>query len=123
MLMLAQGDSDYAQVILPKYFVPIFFALMVAGLLGCLIAAVLGFRRARDHGGNGRWFALAAVCLVIYHVQLLVMGFAAMKANASIAFPLITLLNLFIFLAAVCIIFGFYKMRPAIPETKVADPD
>ena len=121
--MLAQADSESAQVILPKYFVPIFFTLMVAGLLGCLIGAVLGFGRSRGHDGGGRWFALAAVCLVIYHVQLLVMGFAALKANASIAFPLITALNLFIFLAAVCIILGFYKMKAAKTETPVSDPE
>ena len=121
--MLAQADTEYSQVILPKYFVPIFFILLVAGVLACLIAAVLGFGRSRAHGEGGRWFALAAVCLVIYHIQLLVMGFAAYKGNASIAFPLITALNLFIFLAAICIIFGFYKMKSAKPETPVSDPD
>lgn len=123
ILMFAQTDTQSAQVILPSYFVPIFFAMMVAGLLGCLIAAVLGFGRSRVHGGHACWFAIAAVCLVLYHVQLLVMGFAALKANASIAFPLITLLNLFIFLAAVCIIMGFFKMRVAKPETPASNPD
>lgn len=96
---------------------------MVAGLLGCLIAAVLGFGRARVFGGHARWFAFAAVCLILYHVQLLIMGFAALRANAAIAFPLITLLNLFIFLAAVCFILGFFKMKVATPETPVSNPD
>ena len=120
--MFIQSDAE-AQVLLPSYFVPIFFALMVAGLLGCLIAALLGFGRSRAHGGSGRWFALAAICLFIYHLQVLVMGFAALKANASIAFPLITALNLFVFLAAICIIIGFYKMKSAQPAPVVTDHD
>ena len=121
LMTFVQADTESAQVLLPSYFVPIFFVLLVAGLLGGLVAAVLGFGRARAHGGSGKWFAVAAVCLVIYHVQLIVMGVAALKANASIAFPLITSLNLFVFLAAVCIILGFFRMKPATIEPS-SDP-
>lgn len=127
-LALAQADPQASQVILPSYFVPIFFILLVAGLLGCLIAAVLGFGRARAHGSHARWFALSAVCLLLYHIHFLATGFAGLKGNAGLAFPLVTTLNLFIVLAALCAIIGFIKMKnvsPAAvaPEVVTTDSD
>jgi hypothetical protein len=122
-LVLAQADAQTSQVVLPSYFVPIFFVLMVGGVLACLVAAVLGFGRARAHGSHARWFALAAVCLLLYHLQLLAMGFAGLKGNAGLAFPLITTLNLFIVLGGLCLIIGFIKMKAASPAVVTTDSD
>ncbi|MBV9958475.1 MAG: hypothetical protein JO360_08645 [Acidobacteria bacterium] len=120
-LVLAQADPQAAQVTLPSYFVPIFFVLLIAGLLGCLVAAVLGFGRARAHGPHARWFALSAVCLLIYHLHFLATGFAGLKGDAGLAFPLVTTLNLFIVLAALCAIIGFIKMKSVSPAIEPED--
>src|SRR6266545_2093077 len=61
----------------PTYFVPVFVGSLVAGGIGWLIAAVLGFARARAFGASTRWFSFAAVCLLLYHVQFLLLGFVA----------------------------------------------
>lgn len=120
-LMLAQADGQVSQVYgLPSYFLPVFIALLLASALGCLIAVVLGFGRARTHGASARWFALAAACLFLYHVHLIVMSFASISGRAGLAFPLITFLNLFILLAAICIVIGFMKMPPAGPIVDAA---
>lgn len=113
--VLAQANES--QVILPGYFLPVFAVLMIGGALGWLIAAVLGFGRAKSAGSSARWFALAAACLFFFHVQMLVMGFASLKGNAGLAFPLVSALNLFILLAAICSIIGFRQM-PAAPAAE-----
>ncbi len=119
-LILAQADGQAAQVYdLPSYFLPIFSVLMIGGALCWLIAAVIGFGRARSFGPHVRWFALAAACLFLYHIHLLFMSFASISGKGSLAFPLITFLNLFILLAAICAIMGFMKMKASPP----ANPD
>src|SRR5438105_14678262 len=61
----------------PSYFMPVFLGILVAGGVGWLIAAVLGFARARVFGSSTRWFSFAAVCLLIYHIQFVLLGVAA----------------------------------------------
>lgn len=115
-LILAQADRQAAQVYdLPSYFLPIFSVLMLGGALSWLIAAVLGFGRARAFGPHVRWFALAAVCMLLYQIHFLLMSFASISGKGSLAFPLITSLNLFILLAAICAIIGFIKMKASPP--------
>ena len=112
--MLAQTDGQVSQVYgLPSYFLPAFIALLIGGALAWLVATVLGFGRARTHGAHARWFALSAACLFIYHLHLLAMSFASISGRGALAFPLITFLNLFILLAAICAIIGFVKMKAA----------
>src|SRR5437764_1757842 len=48
----------------------LFVAVFACGTLGWLIAAVLGFARARAFGASARWFALAATCMLIFHLYL-----------------------------------------------------
>ena len=52
----------------PAYFAAVFIGLLIIGGIGWLIAAVLGFARARAFGASTRWFSFAAVCLLIYHI-------------------------------------------------------
>ena len=75
-----------------------------------LVAAVLGFSRARAYGAAVRWFALAAVCLLIFHLQILVIGFAVAQRDNDLVLSIGAFFNLFVALAAVCIIIGFVRL-------------
>src|SRR2546425_10590350 len=94
----------------PGYFAAVLIGSLILGGLGWLIAAVLGFARARAFGAATRWFSFAAVCLLLFHVQILVFGFGMVLQNRSIVFPVLTFFNLFIVLAAVCAIMGFVRL-------------
>src|SRR5213082_1666146 len=59
----------------PAYFALVFIGLLILGGIAWLIAAVLGFARARAFGAATRWFSFAAVCLLIYHIQFILLGF------------------------------------------------
>ena len=76
-LLLLQGGMSAQQ---PGYFAPVLLGSLLAGGIGWLIAAVLGFARARAFGASTRWFSLAAVCLVIFHIQFLLLGIVAVLA-------------------------------------------
>ncbi len=98
----------------PGYFFPVFLGLLVAGGVGWLIAAVLGFARARAFGASTRWFSFAAVCLLIYHLQFIVLGFLVILGAPKNDFdPVLNVgafLNLFIVLGAFCSIMGFVRL-------------
>src|SRR5438045_9702499 len=74
----------------PAYFAAVLIGSLILGGLGWLIAAVLGFARARAFGASTRWFSFAAVCLLIYQIQFILLGFVAVmgaeqNAVASVA--------------------------------------
>jgi len=98
----------------PTFFVPVAFGLLFAGGIGWLVAAVVGFSRARAFGASTRWFSLSAVCLIIYHVQLLLLGVIATIGAAQNDFDLVlgigAFFNLFVLLGAVCAIMGFVRL-------------
>jgi hypothetical protein len=98
----------------PTYFFPVFIGLLAAGGVGWLIAAVLGFARARAFGASTRWFSFAAVCLIIYHIQFIVLGFLVILGAPRNDFdPVLNVgafLNLFIVLGAFCAIMGFVRL-------------
>jgi hypothetical protein len=100
----------------PTYFFLVTLALLIAGGIGWLIAAVLGFARSPAFGPSARWFSYAAVCLIIYHLQFLLFGvfvFLGMSQNSAdltMALGVGAFFNLFVVLAAVCAILGFVKM-------------
>lgn len=111
MLIALPSAAAFAQVYAPpSYMIAPLALLLIAGAVGSLIAAVLGFSRARAYGASARWFALAFVCLVIYHAQWLVAGIALSQNNASLAFGLLSFFNLFVVLASVCAIIGFVRL-------------
>jgi MFS superfamily sulfate permease-like transporter len=103
--MLAQ-ETMYSA---PSYFNVVLLSLLGLGAIGWLVAAVLGFSRARVFGPATRWFALAAVCLVIYHVQFVVMVLAAYN-NPDMLLSIGAFFNLFIVAGAVCAIIGFARL-------------
>ena len=109
-LLLLLQTADQATFNQPSYFTPVILALFVLGAVLSLVAAVLGFARARAFGPATRWFSFAAVCLLLFHVQILVFGFGMVLQNRSIIFPVLTFFNLFIVLASLCAIMGFVRL-------------
>ncbi len=104
---LAQGDQAFRA---PTWFQPVLLVLLVCGVVASLAAAVVGFSRARAFGPAVRWFALAAVCLLIFHVQILVIGFAVAQRDNDLVLSIGAFFNLFVVLAAVCSIIGFVRL-------------
>jgi hypothetical protein len=107
MSMLAQVDTTFNK---PTYFIPVFLGMFVLGAIMSLVAAVLGFARARAFGPSARWFSFAAVCLLLFHLQILAIGFGAISNDTGMAFSMLAFFNLFIVLGAICAIIGFIRM-------------
>ena len=107
MLMLAQTDTTFDR---PNYFIPVFFGMFLLGAVAWLVAAVLGFARARAFGPSARWFSFAAVCLLLFHIQIIAVGFGVVTNDKPLALTILTFLNLFVILGAVCAILGFIRL-------------
>ena len=105
--MLAQVDTTFDK---PNYFIPAFVLMFLLGGIGWLVAAVLGFARARAFGPSARWFSFAAVCLLLFHIQILAVGFGVVTSDKSVAMTILTFLNLFVILGAFCAIMGFIRL-------------
>jgi len=97
---------------LPLSFVTIVMVLLVGGGVGWLVAAVLGFARARAFGPSTRWFAFSALCLLIYHIQWfawVVFGFNERDMERVVYFG--GFFNLFVLLGSICAIIGFAQLN------------
>jgi hypothetical protein len=94
----------------PGYFNLVVLLLVVLGALGWLVACVLGFSRARAHGPAVRWFALAAACMLLFHLHIVLIGLASAQGANSSAAALTAFVLLFVVLAAVCGIVGFSRL-------------
>jgi hypothetical protein len=104
---LGQADTRYVQ---PTYFIPVAGLMLAAGVVTWLIAAVLGFARARAFGPSTRWFAFAAVCMIIYHVQFLLIALGIILENPAMTLTVGAFFNLFAVVAAFCSIMGFVRL-------------
>ena len=107
MLVLMQVDATFNK---PAYFIPVFLGMFLLGAVAWLIAVVLGFARSRAFGPSARWFSFAAVCLLMFHIQIIFVGFGVVTNDTSLALSILTFLNLFVVLGAVCAIIGFIKL-------------
>jgi hypothetical protein len=107
MLMLAQVDTTFNK---PTYFIPVFLGMFLLGAVAWLIAVVLGFARARAFGPSARWFSFSSVCLLLFHLQIILVGFGVITNDTSLALSILTFLNFFIVLGAVCAILGFIRL-------------
>lgn len=105
--MLAQVQTSWRE---PGYFAVVMLAMLVLGAVAWLIAAVLGFARARAFGPSARWFSFAAVCLILFHVQFIVLGFGILTKDNSLVFGILSFFNLFVLLGALCAIMGFIRL-------------
>ena len=118
MSALAQAGS----MRLPTYFPWVVLGLLIVGGLGWLIAAALGFARARAFGESPRWFAISAVCLLLYHVQWFVFAvYGINERNPENVVGVAAFFNLFVALGAVCAIVGFMRMND--PRTRGVGED
>jgi hypothetical protein len=99
---------------IPAYFPWVALGLLGVGGLGWLIAAVLGFARARAYGESPRWFAVSAVCLLLYHVQWFVFAvYGLNERNVENVVGMAAFFNLFVALGAICSVVGFMRMSDA----------
>src|SRR5438105_13558139 len=98
----------------PGYFAAAIIVSLIAGGVGWLVAAVMGFARARAFGASARWFSFAAVCLLIYHIQFLLLGFLAIAGKQQgdldgvLAFG--AFFNVFVVIGGFCGIVGFVRL-------------
>jgi hypothetical protein len=115
LLMFQESGTRATQ---PNYFVPVALTLFVVGAIVWLIAAVMGFGRARLIGASARWFALSAVCLLLYHLHFLVIGIigaVAFKQGQEDFGSMLNVgafFNMFVVLGGFCAMLGFMKMKP-----------
>ena len=108
LMQVGEGDQVFRA---PSYFEYVFLILLVAGALGWLVAAVLGFSRARGFGPAARWFALSAACMIIYHVHLFAVGIVVAQKDNDLVLSIGAFFNLFVVLASVCAIIGFVQLN------------
>jgi hypothetical protein len=106
-ILLQPVETRYEQ---PTWFAAVVLLMLVAGLVSWLIAAVLGFARARAFGASTRWFAFAAVCMIIYHLQFLFLALGLLLDNSTMTLSVGAFFNLFVVLAAICSIMGFIRL-------------
>jgi len=111
MLLLLQTGMSAKQ---PGYFAAVLIGSLIIGAVGWLIASVLGFARARAFGASTRWFSFAAVCLLIFHIQFLLLGFIAVMGAQQNDFDSVlafgAFFNVFVVLGAFCAIMGFVRL-------------
>jgi hypothetical protein len=107
IVMLAQVETTFHE---PSYFAPVMLGMLALGAVAWLIAAVLGFARARAFGPSVRWFSFAAVCLILFHLQFIGLGFGMLTKDNNLIFSILTFFNLFVVLAAICAIMGFIRL-------------
>jgi len=105
--LLLQNETTFRE---PGYFAPTIMTTFLVGAIASLVAAVLGFARSRAFGPATRWFSFAAVCLILFHVQFLALGFGVLTKDNSLVFTILTFFNFFIVLAAICLTIGFIRL-------------
>lgn len=110
LLMLAQAETRFTQ---PTYFLPVTLFLLVAGLVGWIIATVLGFARARAFGPATRWFALASACMILFHLQFILLALGLILDNPEMTLAVGAFFNLFAVLSAICAVIGFIRLTSA----------
>jgi hypothetical protein len=126
LFYLAQVETHATQ---PGYFAPVALTLLIIGGLMWLVAVVLGYGRARSMGGAAKWFARSAVCLLIYHLQFLMLGVIAViefrrnKSDYGMMLNVGAFFNLFIMLAALCAIIGFMNLKAEKTEAPPESSD
>jgi hypothetical protein len=106
-LALAQAETPQIQ---STSLVAIIVVLLAAGLVGWLAACVLGFTRSR-HTPAARWFALSALCMVIYHLHFIAFALlGTVEKDMSKLLGFGSFFNLFVVLASVCAVVGFLRL-------------
>ena len=116
MLLLLTLVLAQAEVRIPAYFPWVAMGLLAVGGLGWLIAAVLGFARARAFGESPRWFAISAICLLLNQIQWFVFAIYGLnEKNTGNLLAMGAFFNLFVALGAICAIVGFMRLGKPQP--------
>src|SRR5437762_14140957 len=97
-LTLLQPDQVETTFKEPSYFVPLIVGSLALAAVVWLIAAVMGFARARAFGASARWFSFAAVCMLLYHLQFLLLGFGLVLRDIQLSLTILSFFNLLQFL-------------------------
>ncbi len=105
--LVIQAETSFRE---PGYFAPAILGLLGLGAVTWLIAAVLGFARARAFGPSARWFSFAAVCMILFHLQFLLLGFGLLTKDNNLVFNILTFFNASVIVAAICAIMGFIRL-------------
>ena len=119
MLIASTLPFILAQAPVPRFAslsVVVFFVLFFGGLLGWLVASILGFARARAFGPATRWFAFSCVCLLGFYLHLLavaVFGMNETDPEKVISFGVFSLL--FLMLGSICAVIGFLRLTNPRP--------
>ncbi len=110
-LFLLQAGVSAKQ---PAYFTAVLLGSLILGGIAWLVAAVMGFARARAFGASTRWFSFAAVCLLLYHIQFVFLGFIAVMGAQQNDFDSVLAMgaffNIFVVIGAFCAIMGFVRL-------------
>lgn len=109
--MLALQDQAFHA---PSYFLPVSLALFSLGALAWIVAAALGFTRARVFGSSARWFASAAVCLVLHHLWFIVLALGIVN-RSDLVLGVGAFFNLFVVLGGICAVIGFTRLTNPRP--------
>ncbi|HEV2707844.1 MAG TPA: hypothetical protein VGV59_18130 [Pyrinomonadaceae bacterium] len=113
----ALGFAQAEPTVMPEFFAPVAILLLGVGGVGWLVAAALGFARARALGQTTRWFALSAVCLFIYHLQWVgLVVFIGLRGFTRSVLVLAAFFNLFIAIGSICAIVGFARLTSVRPD-------
>jgi hypothetical protein len=95
---------------MPTFFFPVAMLLLTAGLLGWLVATVLGFARAKAFGPAIRWFALASLFMLIHELQFVLLAVGIISQDQDLTLQLGAFFNLFAVVAAFCAVMGFVRL-------------
>ncbi len=104
--LIAQVRTSFEE---PGYFMIVLMTLLLLGAVAWLVAAVMGFARARAFPA-ARWFSFASVCLILFHLQFILLGFGILTKDNNLVFGLLSFFNVFVVLAAFCAIMGFIRL-------------
>ena len=116
LLTFTLGLAQAEPMRIPAYFPWVAMGSLCVGGLGLLIAAVLGFARARAFGESPRWFAISAVCLLLNQVQWVVFAvYGLNEKNMESVLGMAAFFNIFVALGAVCAIIGFMRLSNLKP--------
>ncbi|MDT7541857.1 MAG: hypothetical protein QOE33_1761 [Acidobacteriota bacterium] len=97
--------------------------LIAAGLVGWLVATVIGFARARFNT-SARWLALSSLCLLIYHLQWIAFGlFGRNETDPARVLRFGSFFNLFVFLGSIFAIIGFLRLNNSRAQDTSPSPD
>src|SRR2546429_8774917 len=109
LLFLLQAGQTETTFNEPSYFFPVVLGSLVFGAIFWLVAAVLGFARARAFGSSARWFYFSSVCMLLFHLQFMLFAFCLFFQDMRVVFLIFTFLHVFVVLGAICALMGFLR--------------